>query len=95
MIIRVSTASGSFYDIDLTRREFSRNGDTRWSQILDWRTSGDNVRIPFEDWKPIDWPVVGESMYIQGRGLSDWFLSTPVVSIQEHDGETMKTILED
>lgn len=89
MKIRVTTESGSYYDIDITRRLFERNGDGLEVAIMEWR-SGDIDESPIRDWPEVDWPVIGETMYIHGEGLANWYLTTKVTQINELDeGLTM------
>lgn len=32
-------------------------------------------------------------MYLHGKGLANWYITTPVVSVNESEGKTMKSIL--
>ena len=87
MKIRVTTASGIYYDIDLEHRLFERNGDGNEVSIVEWRSgdSQDHRNSPVTEWDHVGWPILGESMYIQGEGLANWYLTTPVTQINEID----------
>lgn len=92
MKIRVTTISGSFYDIDLEHRLFERNGDGNEVSIIEWRSGKfhDHNNTPVSDWDEVGWPILGENMYIQGEGLANRYLTTPVAQINEIDkGLTM------
>ena len=93
MKIRVTTASGSYYDIDLEHRLFERNGDGNEVSIIEWRSgdSHDHRNSKVTEWDHVGWPILSESMYIRGEGLANWYLTTPVTQINEIDEGLTKT----
>lgn len=93
-IIKFTTQTGSYYTIDVRNGRWGKNSrpvNTVWeyAAVPDWldqraevmeaglikwsQTHGEMYRLP----------TVGECLYILGRDV--WWLSTPVVSIEEEE----------
>lgn len=87
MKLKVTTTTGSVYTIDTVTGEWDKNGWDTHQKITALKSGvwdGDHRNLPdFWDWPEVDKPIEGESMYIHGRGLHDWWLTTPVVSVEE------------
>lgn len=82
----VETSTGSIYYIDQGNKKWAKNsvsfqhlhflGEGEWD--------GDHFNIPdVFSWPEVDAPAVGKNMYIHGRGMHDWWLSTPIVKVTE------------
>lgn len=82
----VETSTGSVYYIDTDKRQWAKN--SYWFEYLetiavgDWDGTRSNVP-DFYQWQPVDLPEVGRNMFIKGRGMNDWYLTTPIVEIRE------------
>ena len=82
------TATGSVYEIDTEKGVWRKN---QWSwewlhhfAMGEW--DGTHKNIPdFHTWEASEFPVEGKNMYIQGRGIRDWFLTTELMSVEEVD----------
>lgn len=87
--IKVTTTTGSVYKIDTDTGVWIKNNYEVHSTLSALKSGvwdGDHSNIPdVWTWPEVEKPVVGESMYIHGRGMHDWWLSTPVVSVEEID----------
>lgn len=87
MKIKVTTETGSYYHIDTDRRVWSKNHYDHHHMIGFWRAgSYEDRTLALANkgtWHDIDFPEVGKCMYIHGRGINDWYISTEVVSIEE------------
>ena len=84
--MKITTSSGSKYDIDLEYGIWRKNGGV--PHQIDWVRaveSGERQRIA--SWRDLDehseerTPRVGEHLYIKGSGV--WWLSTEIVSIED------------
>lgn len=82
-VVQVTTRSGAVYHIDFERGDWDRNGSEYHQRLWDFRTGDRSVTPDLDDWDTERYPVVGQSIFIKGGGLHDWYLSTPVVSIEE------------
>lgn len=82
----VETTTGSVYHIDTETNTWSKNGgpiDTiYWLADGEWDGTMENVP-DFQEWSEVELPSVGKSMFIRGRGMHNWYLTTPVVEIRE------------
>lgn len=93
MKMRVTTETGSYYDIDTESGHWVKNGyDEHFT--LSRLMSGPAMTMPTDrygnqtpGWRDVLIPAVGESMYIHGRGMSDWWRTTAVVSVEEVQDE--------
>lgn len=81
----VTTSTGSIYRIDTEEMKWAKNGyDFQALTTLamgEWDGSRSNVP-DFHSWEPSSKPIVGSNMYIQGRGMHDWCLTTPIERIE-------------
>lgn len=82
----VETSTGSVYFIDTDKKQWAKNSHRfeylKSIAVGDW--NGIRTNMPdFRSWPEVDLPEVGRNMYIQGRGLNDWYLTTPIVEIRE------------
>ena len=90
MYYEVVTSTGSVYYIDYCSNRWTKNIPAWWSQIVtiaegEW--DGTRTNVPdFRRWPKVRLPSVGSNMYIQGRGMDDWYLTTPVVEVREVEG---------
>ena len=93
-MIRITTETGSVYDIQKSRGIAAKNGYPFKYGILkatpDWRPDHDAVVADGELFLAYDWveehgedriPEPGEYMYVSG--LHEWYLTTKVVSVEE------------
>lgn len=84
----IVTATGSTYDIDTEKRVWKKNSlSWEWlSHFAMGEWDGTRENIPdFYEWDESEFPVEGMNMYIQGRGMNNWFLTTELVSVEEVD----------
>lgn len=82
----VETTTGSIYDIDTDAGVWSKNGDyeDRIIQMSEGEWDGTFENIPaFQRWPDVDKPQVGKNLFIRGRGMHNWYLTTPVVRVTE------------
>lgn len=90
--MRVSTETGSYYDIDLDVGLWSKNSAGRqslweYAAVPDWQDKRSEVmNVGLVEWsrkhgRMFEIPKVGECLYIMGRDT--WWLSTRVTSIEE------------
>lgn len=97
-MIRITTETGSVYDIQESRGIAAKHGFPFKYGILkatpDWRPAYDASRSVGERFIAHDWvdehgldriPEVGECLYISG--LREWYLSTRVVRVEEVEDE--------
>lgn len=87
MKLKVTTTTGSVYTIDTDTGEWNKNGWDYHSTLSmlrsgEWDGTYGGVK-EVASWPDVEKPVVGESMYIHGRGFEDWWVTTPVVSVEE------------
>ena len=84
--LRVETSTGSVYFIDTDNRRWAKNSyafeHLESIAVGDWDGTRSNVP-DFYEWPKVDRPEVGRNMYIQGRGMNNWNLSTPIVEVRE------------
>lgn len=86
----VTTRTGSVYYIDRDRDYWAKNygGWEPLTFLAEGEWDGDHTRIPdIDSWPEVEVPEVGKNMYISGRGMYDWWLSTPIVSVEVSDKE--------
>ena len=58
-----------------------------WFCIID-PPVGDTIAVPWispKDWEDVEVPKIGVRLYV--AGLRDWRISTPIQSVEVHDGE--------
>lgn len=88
-VVKVTTETGSVYKIDLGNRIWSKNGmpaeNLGRMAIGEWDGNARNVP-DFNSWPDALTPEEGSNMYIRGKGLHDWYLTTKIVSVEEVDG---------
>ena len=91
MKLKVTTETGSYYHINTETERWIKNSNPydRHGALMFLRVGDYEDRVPhaFEgggSWEEADIPEVGKCMYIHGRGIHDWYVSTPVVSIEEN-----------
>lgn len=81
-MLRFTTATGATYDVDL-ENSFWRKREGSWQRLWGAPQAGKVKAFPWE--APDDWfdrlPVEGEHLFVTSRDL--WWVSTPVVSIEE------------
>jgi hypothetical protein len=92
MRIKATTATGSFYHINTETGRWQKNA-SYWMQYhmisklrvgdFEDRRVGAFASGPLGTWDDAELPEVGKCLFIQGKGMSDWWASTPVVSIEE------------
>lgn len=87
MKVKVTTESGSVYEVDTTEGVWNKNREEHYT-ILTSLKSGewDGTRggaTAVHAWPEVDAPVVGENMYIHGHGFYDWWLTTKVISVEK------------
>lgn len=89
MKLKVTTTTGSVYEIDTDTGWWLKNGEELHSELSALRVGewdGTRTNIPdYSSWPEVDKPEVGKNMYIRGRDQWDWWLTTPVVSVEEVD----------
>ena len=89
MKMRVTTETGSYYDIDTDSGHWVKNGIDEHYTLSQLKSGPvgtfpwDKDHNPTPGWKDVLIPEVGKYMYIHGRGISDWWRSTEVVSVEE------------
>lgn len=88
--LEVTTTTGSVYFIDTEAEVWAKN-DSFWNRLTrlsvgEWDGTRSNVPDTSE-WPEVEIPQVGKNMYIQGKGLYDWWLTTPIVSVDEVEGD--------
>lgn len=81
-MIRAHTQSGSYYDIDMELRVWTRNGSLVQATVEELRSGKRGVGTPTDDWPAVDAPVLGESLFIMSPGFNNWWVTTPVVKIE-------------
>ena len=85
-VTQVTTASGSVYQIDFDSGQWCKNSWDRHDALREFKV-GHRDRAPVHDWSDADRPGIGKSMYIRGKGLHDWWITTPVVRVEMVDWE--------
>lgn len=86
----VTTSTGSVYYIDRDAKRWAKNysGWLPLTRMAEGEWDGNHTRIPdLDSWPDVEVPTEGKNLYISGRGMYDWWLSTPIVSVEESDGE--------
>lgn len=92
MRIKVNTESGSFYHIDTETGHWQRNGSlySTYHMISSLRVGdyedrryGAYEKGTSGSWHDAELPEVGKCMYIHAKGLRDYWVSTPVIGIEE------------
>ena len=82
----VTTTTGSKYYIDHDTGWWTKNNGI-WAPLTRLATGewdGTRHNVPdITEWAEVEKPEPGKNMYIQGRGMHDWWLTTPVVSVEE------------
>lgn len=89
MKMRVTTETGSYYDIDTVTREWSKNGGGNQSPLKEilsgeydtWRTA----YMEGSDWKEVEIPEIGKSMIISGEKAYNWWRTTHVTKVEVQD----------
>lgn len=86
----VETESGSLYFIDTEEGVWSKN--VSWPQeklerLAVGKWSGLYWDVPdVAEWEERELPVVGMNMYIKGEGDTNWYVTTPIKSVEESNG---------
>lgn len=87
----VETETGSLYFIDTEEGVWSKNVSWpqeklerlavgKWSGLLHWDVPD------VAEWEERELPVVGLNMYIKGDGDTNWYVTTPIKSVEESNG---------
>ncbi len=81
-VLKVTTETGSVYHICPETGYWDKNGRDFHRTLTFIKVGAWEDRLRVNDWPEVDIPEVGKSMFIQGRGMSEWYITTPVVSVE-------------
>jgi len=80
MKLKVTTETGSYYEIDHENQFWSKNGGPK-ERLMNIRSGPWGEYVESDTWKDVEVPEVGLSMYICSWNV--WYLTTHVVSVEE------------
>ena len=86
-VVKVVTETGSVYHIDFERDVWCKNGGDVHDAIMDFRVGDREDGTDLSLWRETRQPEVGLSMFIHGKKLHDWWLTTTVISVEEIERE--------
>ena len=85
MKIKVTTSTGSYYRIDTEGGPWSKNDTLEYNSMTELRSGLRTDGTTVAEWRTVKIPVVGESMFICGEHMYDWWITTPIVSVEPDD----------
>lgn len=86
----VETETGSLYFIDTAEKRWSKYVSYPQESIERlavgyWDGTYENLPVVSE-WEDRELPEVGKNMYIKGDGDTNWYVTTPIKSVEESNG---------